>query len=309
MSAPERTGTAVRPSSDEAEARPAGRPPTSGWRETVKLTFATVGAILAVVTAGQLLGPRTEQAREPDRPALGTVKPGPLTTGVPAGTRLKRSGPLVVTRPGAVIDRLDVDGPIDVQADRVTIRRCRIRGNAYWGVRIFEGHKGTRIEDSEIAPTTPDPNVDAIRAEAGFVGRRLNIHGTTDGVKAASGTRLEASWIHDLATAPDAHSDAVQVLTGADITLVGNTLEGATNAAVMVSTDLGPISRLVIERNWVGGGAYTLNVRGGPNGRPTGVRIIGNRFARDAQYGPAIIDGPVEQHGNVWAADGRPLVL
>ncbi|HKE99807.1 MAG TPA: hypothetical protein VKG45_12840 [Actinomycetes bacterium] len=269
---------------------PAGRP-------------APTAATRAQPPAGGLPAVTLPIARRPARPP----RPGPATTGVPPGTALHPSGPLTVTEAGAVIEGLDVDGPVDVQASGVTIRRCRIRGGPWWGVRVHDGVTGTRIEDTEIAPATPSGQVDAIRAGAGFSGARLDVHGTSDGLKAGGGTRLEASWIHDLADGPGDHSDAVQVLGGDGIVLVGNVLEGG-NAAVMASTELGPIRGLRIEGNWLSGGAYTLNVRGGPHGLPLGVRISGNRFARGATYGPAVVDGPLEQTDNSWA-DGRRLDL
>ena len=278
-----------------------------GWRLPLLLGLVALVVLGGVAAGGRALALLTAPARpwEPVAP----VRPGEETTGVPFGTVLRPSGAVEVTVPGMVIDRLDVHGPVDVRADGVVIRRSRVRGGDFWGIRIHDGVTGTRIEDTTIAPARPKRELDGIRAESGFVGLRLDISRTSDGVKAGSGTRLEASWIHDLTAGTDDHSDAVQILSGTGIALVGNALEGASNAAVMASTEFGPISGLVIEGNWLAGGNYTLNLRGGPYGPLTRLRVIGNRFERDARYGPVAIDGHVEQAGNVWVADGRPLAL
>src|SRR4051812_34617647 len=50
--------------------------------------------------------------------------PGRGTTGVPAGTALRQSGPVVVTTAGAVVEDLEIDGPVEIRAPRVTVRRC-----------------------------------------------------------------------------------------------------------------------------------------------------------------------------------------
>jgi hypothetical protein len=271
--------------------------------------LAGAGLLGAGVAAGsRVLGGRAP-ASEPVGPSREdlTVRPGPGRAGVPAGSKLRASGPLVVTRAGATVEGLDIDGPLEIRAARVTVRGCRVRCGPYWGVRILDGNQGTLLEDSEIAPVTPGGQ-DGIRGEAGFTARRLDIHGTADGIKAGGGTTIAGCWVHDLANRPGDHADAVQIVVGDSIALLGNRLDGAGNAAVMASTELGPIRGLRIEGNWLDGGNYTLMIRGGPGGNPTGVSIRGNRFGRGAQYGPAAIDGTFAQSGNVWS-DGKALVL
>jgi Right handed beta helix region len=303
-----------------ARARPAGGPPDRGGaapgppgpRRTRRPGGLLVGLLVAATTVAQVAAFLSLRSPGPqpaapvrlgtERPArLGTERPGPGNTGVPDGVALRPSGAVAVLSEGAVIQGLDIDGPVEIRADRVTIRHSRVRGGPHWGIRIAEGITGALIDEVEIAPSSPAEGMDAIRADGAFTGRRLDIHGTGDGVKAGSGTRLEASWVHDLASGPKSHSDAVQTRGGSGIVLVGNRLEGGRNAAVMASTELTPITGLVIERNWLDGGNYTLNIRAGEHGPPSGVRVVGNRFGHGATYGPAVIDGPFEQAGNRWA--------
>ncbi len=56
----------------------------------------------------------------------GDGRPDKSDTGVPHGTKLRRSGSITVTQDGAVIEGLDVDGTITVKADNVTIRNTRV---------------------------------------------------------------------------------------------------------------------------------------------------------------------------------------
>jgi hypothetical protein len=287
-------------------------PPAPRRRRARSGAGLLIGLVVLLTAAAQVaafLSLRHPDTRPAEPARLGEERPGPESTGVPDGVALQPSGPVTVRSAGAVIEGLDIDGPVEIAADRVTIRRSRVRGGPHWGIRIAEGVTGALIEEVEIAPSTPSEAVDGIRAEGAFTGRRLDIHGTGDGVKAGSGTRLEASWVHDLASEAETHSDAVQTTGGAGIVLIGNRLEGATNAAVMASTEMAALSGLVIERNWLDGGAHTLNIRAGENGAPSGVRVVGNRFGRGYTYGPAAIDVRFEQVDNVWAADGRAVEL
>jgi hypothetical protein len=236
-------------------------------------------------------------------------RPGAVNTGVPEDVKLKAAGAISVTRKGTVIEGLDIHGALDIYADDVVVRNCRIRGRDFWGIRVHDGVSGVRVEDSTIAPSTASSQMDGIRAEGAVTAVRLDITRTSDGIKAGSGTRVEASWIHGLTNGPGDHSDAVQILSGTGISLVGNTLEGASNAAVMASSEYGSINGLAIEGNWLAGGNFTLNLRQGPYGPLKGLRVSGNRFTKTYKHGPAAIDGHFEQSGNVWAADDKPVKL
>jgi hypothetical protein len=306
---PMRTASEVEP---DGEAVPAGR--RRPWRWLVAGTAVTLFALMGAAVVfidGPGSGGEADQVLPPGpapAPVTGGPMPGPGSTGVAAGVTLRPSGSIVVDTDGAVIENREVDGQIDVKANRVTIRNCRIKGGPNWGIRIYEGTSGTRVTDTEIAPPAPSSDMDGIAAEAGFTGTRLDISGTSDGIKATSGTRLEASWVHDLANGPQDHADAVQILGGTGITLDGNLLEGASNAAVMASSEYTPVSDLTLTRNWFRGGAWTLNIRGGAHGKPAGVVVNGNSFDRKAVYGPAAIEGTFTQSGNHWD-DGTAVKL
>lgn len=238
--------------------------------------------------------------------ACGKPKPGPHNTGVPAGTTLTPSGSIRVEQDGAVIEDLDITGEIQILANDVTIRRVRITSGDYYPIRYFDSdNTGLLIEDSEIAGTSDD--VTASLSFANYTARRLNIHGGADGFKADSEVLIEDSWIHDLRNGPDQHNDGVQSTGGANVTLRNNWISGASNAAVQTGDLGGATENLTIECNWLGGGGYTLNIRGTGATVPVNTKIINNVFARDSAYGPWTLDDPNPTISGNTYEDGEPI--
>lgn len=255
------------------------------------------------------------------------VKPGPFNTGVPPGFPLQVVfGDVVVTSPGAVVDSLDIHGFLRVQAPGVTIRRSIVRGrdeitqNALIAV---EGGGNTLVEDTEIAPSAPSPSLDGIATgPGGFLGRRLNIHGTVDGVKADSGSTIQSSWIHDLVSFSSdpnqgggaSHNDAVQILRGSGIVLVGNTLEvgRSQNSAVQITQDVGAVTNVRVERNWVDGGGCTFNFSHKGGGPMDGISASENRFGRNSYFHCAILISSqtvLAGEGNVYDDTGEDVPI
>lgn len=210
-------------------------------------------------------------------------------------------GPLEIRTAGMVLEDIEVNGPVDVYASNVTIRRARITCGPYWCVRQHDGATGLLIEDADIGPTLPRPTADGLWVQS-FTGRRLDIHGVSDGVKAWSDVRIEDSRIHDLTRGVDDHSDGVQVQSGQDIVLDGNIIESGTHAAVFIASETGAVSDVVVRGNVLRGGTFTLSVRTGPFGPPQRIQLLRNRFGGAPQYGAYVADVPVEAVGNVVEA-------
>jgi hypothetical protein len=238
--------------------------------------------------------------------ACGKPKPGPHNTGVPTGTVLTPSGSIRVETDGAVIEDLDIEGEIHVVANNVTIRRVRLRSGDYYPIRYFDDDPtGLVVEDSEIEGTS-DSATASISFE-NYTARRLNIHGAADGLKANANVLIEDSWIHDLRNGPDQHNDGVQSTGGRGVTLRNNWIAGASNAAVQTGDEGTATEDLTIECNWLGGGGYTLNIRGEGATVPRNTRIVNNIFTRDHGYGPWTLDDPAPTiEGNTYD-DGEPI--
>jgi hypothetical protein len=254
--------------------------------------------------------PAPEPEPDPTPPTGGgqvpVLPPGPLTTGVPEGTVLTPSGTITITTPGAVVSDLDIDGCVFVLADDVTIRNSRIRCAAPKYDRIIDVGKGKKnlvVEDVEIDGLgTADVGI----GWGNYTLRRVEIQGTCDGARVGNDVLIEDSWIHDLVRQGTLHCDAVQSTEGANITVRRSSLDPTNtasgdfnNAAVMLGTETGTrrLDGALFEDNWLGGGNYSVNVRG--DAVLTAVTFRGNRYIGDARFGPSLAPASVVFESNV----------
>lgn len=240
------------------------------------------------------------------------TRPGPHNTGVPEGTILTaRKGTLVLTKPGEVLDAVDLEGCVAVKASGVVIRRSRIRCDAYYPVEVFSG-ADLVIEDAEIDGSPSRGIATSGIAFSHYTARRINVHGTADGLKADSNVVIEDSWIHDLWLADGDHADGVQGTGGGHVTLRRNFIDirdhgrghgGEPNSAVQAGIEWASNHHWTIKANWLYGGGWIINADAG-NG--SGNKIIDNRFG-PAGYGPISTSGQWQVFGNVWDKSGEPI--
>jgi hypothetical protein len=277
-----------------------------------------VAAALLVVLAGCGGGP-TSAYVEPGATTAGASPsstagwPGRETTGVPDGTDLEPSGDLRITADGAVVDGLDIEGCVVVDASDVTIRNSRIRcadPDSANAVQITEGSRDFVMEDSEI---------DGLgKADIGvgwnnYTLRRVDIHSTADGVRLGSNTVVEDSWIHDLVRQGTLHGDAIQSTSGGNILVRGNTLDAfnaadddLNNSAIMLGTETGQqlLADARFEGNYLNGGNYTVNIRGDANLQD--VVFADNVYGPDHRYGPVRAPDEVSFDSDRDMQDGAP---
>ncbi|MFN2557618.1 MAG: hypothetical protein ABR592_12280 [Nitriliruptorales bacterium] len=236
------------------------------------------------------------------------AKPGPENTG-PRGA-LRPSGPVTVTTNGAVVQGLDVNGCIEIHADRVTVRDVRVHCDNPFGIRTMPGHSGTKIEFSEVAMVgCQDAAVSGGWKEL----RYSELYGCADGTKIGSDTLVEYNYIHP--TKPpgaEIHLDGVQSLSARRVTLRYNNItlpaDNGGNAAGIFQTESGPSSDILIDSNWLNGGNYTIFVNAKNHGCPMNVRVTNNKIGRDYRYGVYYPGGCGELiAGNTWEDTGRPI--
>jgi hypothetical protein len=256
----------------------------------------------------------------------GSGKPGPTNTGVPAGTQLTvYNGNLTITTPGATYAGLDIYGFVRVEAPNVTIKDSIIRGGpATSNTAIIYDLSDTAtnlvVEDSEIVPIDPSVNIDGIDGW-NYTALRLNIHGTVDGAKMfGPNATMEDSWIHDLVTYENdpshadgvSHNDDVQVLSGSNLKIIGNDLEGGHNSAIQISQDHGPVTDVLIDGNWADAGNVTFNIANKPLASLGGITVTNNIFGHAAITGCQILYTSVTSivaFNNVFADTGLPVVI
>lgn len=250
--------------------------------------------------------PNPEPEPEPDPPS---GYPTEDTTGVPAGTTLKTVEGMTVTQAGQVLEGLDIRGCLRIDADNVTVRNSRVQCAAGSGavIKIGSGTSGALIENVEIDGQGASSNG---VASGGFTLRRVNIHSTSDGVRAGSNTVIEHSYIHHLLRIGDSHSDAIQSVGGRNITIRYNNIQAYNsttrdpmNAAFIFAPDLSPLANVEVYGNLLNGGNYTIF-----GAKAENAVVRDNAFGRNFRYGPVRLDGTIGfDSSNHWHDNGKSV--
>jgi hypothetical protein len=185
---------------------------------------------------------------------VGVHQPDSTNTGVLPGVNLTpHSGNIVVNTPGTVVEYLDIQGFVQVNAANCIIRNCRIRGlNSSPGTQdtnliscVGASVSNLLIEDCTIAPDYPHWNWDSGITGHDFTARRNDIHHCTDGINVfyvgapqpyQSNVIIEQNYIHDLPwwsastsgvvhpSDTQTHNDCIQHQGGLGTVIRGNTL-------------------------------------------------------------------------------------
>jgi hypothetical protein len=255
-------------------------------------------------------------------PSCPGARPDATNTGVPASVPLMVvNHDVTVTVDGTVIDAQDIHGFLTIKASGVRVSRSIVRGRATPTttaiIRIDSGNDIT-ITDTEVAAATPSVDLDGVWA-SGATLTRVHVHGGVDGMKLGDDTRVECSYIHDLASfASDpnqgggpTHNDAIQILSGSRIAIVGNQLVAARsqNAAIQITQDFGAVQDVRIEQNWADGGGCTFNLSHN-GGASLAIVTRGNRFGRDSSFGCPILKSTkttLDSAGDVYDDDGTKV--
>lgn len=301
----------------------------TGTGKTSTRTYAAAGSYDVKLTVTDNRGGTATVTRTVTATNPAPSKPSASNTGVPAGTALTvRNGDLTITTAGTVIDGMDIRGYVAIKAPNVTIKRSIIRGGAAATVNrallaaTQSGAGNFLIEDVTIKPDNPSPYINGINVNQSGTIRRADISGSVDGIMIyGSGVRVESSYLHDFAhyasdpnwNGGPSHDDAIQVQAGTGVQIIGNTLTGAYNAAVMVTQDAGVTKDLWINENWIDYGGCSINY--GSNGAyKTGMQANNNRFGRmQRNANCAIIHNATKSDlvptGNVWEDIGQPATI
>lgn len=228
--------------------------------------------------------------------------PNASNTGVRPGVKLTDSDSITITEPGTVIEGLRVNGRITVSADNVVIRDTLVRGGGDgYPIRVTSGVKNVLIEHVEIDNLNSTGIGIYFNRGSGRV-RHANIHSAEDGIRiGADNVIVEYSYIHDLHRVPGGHHDSIQIRSGDNVTIHGNSLvayvartDDPMNAAIQVgSITRTPLENFTVTDNYMNGGNYTII--GGPESISSAT-FTGNVFGTDYRYGVRTSLGNV-----VWA--------
>ena len=230
-----------------------------------------------------------------------------------------------MTTPGAVIDGVEVHGLLIVKAPDVVIKNSRILGRAVNNhvglVSNVDSGLPFTIMDSEITAAVPSPYNNGIFASA-FTAIRVDISNVVDPIRVIGGdVEIRDSWLHDndhyeqdpLWNGTPSHSDSIQIEAGNDISITGNRMSGAHNAAIQITqnTSKAQLGNIRIADNYFNDGGCTVNIARTP--APIGTfAVTDNEFGPDRKFDGCGILAPdmnaPQQSGNTWESTGQPVV-
>lgn len=213
--------------------------------------------------------------------------PDETTTGAPPGTILTRSDGLVIERPGAVVEGMDIRGPVVIRAKNVTLRNCKVTAQSYVVVLIEPGVSGAVVQNCEIS------NQGA--GGAGIAGQGLfsnnNIHDCADGIDVrGSNTTIEGNYIHDMNGSSKSHYDGIQADGGfSNLQILRNTVVNQKDqtSAIMLSNYWGPARNVMIDGNLLIGGGYTVYINEVARGQAKGGPLVNVTFTNN-RLGPGV---------------------
>jgi hypothetical protein len=250
-------------------------------------------------------------------------KPSAATTGVPQGIALKQHyGDITVTKDGTVLQGMDIHGFVNVKAANVKIIDSVVRGGhakGYaTGLITNYGYSNLLIEDVSVVAEHPSVYFDGIKGN-NFTARRVHVVGNVDSIKIhGDNVTVENSLLEDTkyyANDPyqgggATHNDNIQILSGKNLTITGNTIRGASNFAILGSASQSSLPDLEIRGNWLDGGHCTVKLQvlngHGQTATVTDNKFGPNRKVRSCAFTafPAV---SLTARGNVYESDGSPV--
>ncbi len=280
----------------------------------VGATLIGAALVAALQPSGSPTGAPTSAAAAPS-PSRRAEPPDASTTGVVAGTALRRVDGLEVVRDGAVLEGLEVRGALVIAADNVTVRNTRIvTDTERYPVHVREGVVGALLEYIEVDNQGSSGKGIYFDGGTGSV-RYADVHSAEDGIAiSADGVLVEHSYVHHLHRTSTSHNDAIQIRRGHGITIRYNNLQAYNdltgdhlNAAIQIGSLVGdePIAGLQVIGNWMNGGNVTVN--GGGRGEVASAVYRDNRFGRDYRFGVAgNLENSVWDSSNVFDDNDEP---
>ncbi|NLC97563.1 MAG: hypothetical protein GX678_00580 [Actinomycetales bacterium] len=230
---------------------------------------------------------------------------------------------MVVTEKGKKIKGLEIHGSVSVRAPNVVIENTRIVGVRPLDTGLVSSRStGLTIKNTEIYSAHRNPTTNGImgsnfvldHVEIRDVVDQVHIHGTGNVV-------VKNSWLHrnvHYANDPNwnggpSHDDNIQIVGGSNITITGNRLSGAHNAAVMITQGAGKVSDVSITKNRIGNGGCSINLAPGSRGHINDLKIHANGFEANQRFASCAVIGPAAYASNLdanyWITSGALIRL
>jgi Ca2+-binding RTX toxin-like protein len=231
-------------------------------------------------------------------------------TGVPAGVTLLPSGGITINTPGAVISGLDINGPVYINANNVTLENCRVTSPNFYIVKVATGVTGAVVQNCDINGLgTGNAGSTGIAGQGTFLNN--DIYNVENGiVLQGNNSVLTDNYIHNMKASGSPHYDGI-AMDGwvSNATITHNTVINDYNqtSALRIDNYFGPISNIKVDSNLLVGGGYTIYSDGQfKGGSITGVSITNNHVG-SGQWGATDFVGNSPTYtGNV--NDGATLI-
>ncbi|TDD82364.1 hypothetical protein [Actinomadura rubrisoli] len=249
--------------------------------------------------------------------------PSLKTVGVPAGRKLRKSGPITIRKRGTVIDGLLVRTEINVAASDVTIRNTHLIAEGEWGIIQRRGASNLRVENTEINGDGKRKAQFGILNQGGMITvRKVHIHTVSDGIGTDHGL-IEDSLVHKLKEFPGDHVACIASNSGPapglSLVIRHNVALNklSQTSAISIYQDFGIAHHVTLDGNLLAGGGYALYGGKGKFGVSSNIKIVRNVFSRSIYkkggfFGPVTAFEPRGKgnvwQGNVWADTGKPVL-
>ncbi|RKR92779.1 fibronectin type III domain protein [Micromonospora pisi] len=242
---------------------------------------------------------------------------------------------LEITRPGALVEYIDMVGQVKISAPNVTMRYCRISGREIVGsgkyvIATSDTYPGFNMSYCEIECGLSVSA--AIPPYGSYTARYCEVyHCGNDAFKTGKDTLIEFCWTHSLQKAPGGHCDSHQITSGDNAAVRFNRFDMYTggqdtpsplladvaNAITIVGHMTGDCSWFAFDDNY--GDGCNLIVRAGVESPQTvsrGTFVTYNLFYRRNRFGLRFISGPwaneitpgfnqIFDDSNVWHISGQ----
>jgi hypothetical protein len=250
----------------------------------------------------------------------------PLNAGPSNASILTASAPITVTQANAVIQNVNVNGGITVNAANVTIKNFRA------GFIDNSHGTGTIVQDGEL---TGAGSGEGAVVYSNYTLKCVNVHNSFDGLKVFGNVNISYSYIHDMnaIVCPDkscgntgyTHNDGIQMGGGSNVSITNSRFERTgINSGIFIDPDQGTIDNVTIDHNYFDGDnvantnplatiylIFVVSSGSAPQfGLPTNVRITNNTFGSHYKYPePDSLCGDIVLSNNTFAANGAPIPL
>jgi hypothetical protein len=265
----------------------------------------------ATATPSPTASPTASPTPSPTATPTPTVTPTPTpagfpdasNTGVPDGLALTRDADGIEVRTaGALVDAVSTPW-IRVMAPNVTIRRSQV-GDGNESMPIVNDSTGLLVEDVTI----DGADGTGIMFD-NYTARRVEVHGTENGFNAGENTTIVDSWVHDLDTSGDAHTDGIQISgSGNDVLVRHNTIDPVPSGAGCTSPVInsnGSSNNMTVEENRLLGAGCSVALYC-PRSPGIAVHVLNNRVQSGVfGYFDSCSDDDVR--GNVDDLTGAPV--